>query len=108
MEGSTSHEAPIPVVMGDKIIGRRDVLGDREEGLRRSLLEMLDGKGVKIRFYFAADGSFVQSINGRKISLHSWVGVQMSSWIEAPRDWKRKIITEYEPNEVNEYVKGVE
>ncbi len=54
-------------------------------------------QGYSVSVYLREDGQYVQEVNGRRVELHAWVGVQLEADLLG-KDWKRADITKYEPS----------
>lgn len=61
--------------------------------------------GFDIKMYFKPDGSFWGSVNGVEFQMDAWIGVQCIYWNENPRDWKRRHMGDFEPNDLARWLK---
>jgi len=62
-----------------------------------------------IRFYWVNNSGreFWLDINGRKMQLNPWIGVQMDAWNEQLPNWHRADITKYHHNDLLAYLERI-
>ena len=60
---------------------------------------------VIVKLYFDVEGRFWFEVDGVKVQLDPWVGVQCEEWIEHPKDWTRGTGFKYVPNDLSNKIK---
>lgn len=66
----------------------------------------VDPQGYAISILMEGGRCF-QVINGQKLELHPYVGVQLEEFVQNGRDWYREDLAEYEPVDVLRYLRKV-
>ena len=60
--------------------------------------------GKLVTFYWTKDRELILEIDGQKMQLSPWVGVQMEEWQANGRNWYRDDLEEHVPNDLLQYL----